>query len=321
MKKTRNTATKVGIFVFSAIAILVLTIYFIGSKDNLFSTKTNITCSFQDIRGVVVGNNVRFSGMNIGTVKDIEMKSDTSVVLTLTIAQKYTEFIYKNSIVEIVQDGIMGSKLLNISSGTPDAGSIENGDQLRAKYGIDIENMLGKVNDILGITNEAVADLKSITNKIDNGDGDLGRLINANTLTTELATTTKSLNSSLANLDQITHKINAGNGDIGTLLNNNKLTTRADDVLSTLNQVTEKTNQVVTNLETTTKSINSGDGPVNLLLNSKQTAQNIDTTILKVQGSLEQFNSTAKAIEESWIIRLFSKKKKKDNHDANDSIK
>lgn len=321
MKNRQNKAFRVGLFIFAALMILVLTIYFIGSKDNLFTTKTNVTSSFQDIRGVVVGNNVRFSGINVGTVKSIELTSDSSVILTLAISNKYAKHIYKNSIVEISQDGIMGSKLLNISSGTEDSGPIEEGDQLSAKYGIDLENMLGEARDVMAQASDAVTSLKSIANKIDTGEGDIGRLINDNTLTSQLAITTQRLNSTLANVDQITRKINTGNGDLARLINNNELTENTYSVLGNLNQAADKTNLVVTNLEATTNSINNGEGPVNLLLNSKATAQNIDTAIIKLQGSLEQFDKTAKAIEESWIVRLFSKKKKKTEDNQTDSIK
>lgn len=313
MKSIRNKATRVGIFVFGAIAVLVLTIYFIGSKDNLFASKTNVICTFQDIRGVVVGNNVRFSGINVGTVRSIEMTSDSTVVLTLSIAEKYAKHIYKNSIVEISQDGLMGSKLLNISSGTASSGLIEEGDRLHAKYGVDLEGMLSEARDILYQAGEAVTSLKSIAGKIDTGDGDIGRLINDNTLTTELVTTTRSLNSTLANVDQITRKINTGQGDLARLINGNELTDNTYSVLGNLNEAAGKTNKVVSDLAATTNSINSGEGTVNMLLNSKKTAQNIDTAILKLQNSLEEFDKTAQAIQESWIVRLFSKKKKKNS--------
>ena len=313
MKSIRNKATKVGIFVFGAIAVLVLTIYFIGSKDNLFASKMNVICTFQDIRGVVVGNNVRFSGINVGTVRSIEMTSDSTVVLTLSIADKYAKHIYKNSIVEISQDGLMGSKLLNISSGTASSGLIEEGDRLHAKYGVDLEGMLSEARDILYQAGEAVTSLKSIAGKIDTGDGDIGRLINDNTLTTELVTTTRSLNSTLANVDQITRKINTGQGDLARLINGNELTDNTYSVLGNLNEAAGKTNKVVSDLAATTNSINSGEGTVNMLLNSKKTAQNIDTAILKLQNSLEEFDKTAQAIQESWIVRLFSKKKKKNS--------
>lgn len=318
MKNQKNKALRVGLFVFSALAIFVFVIYLIGSKDNLFKPKTIITTSFNDIRGVVVGNNVRFSGITVGKVSDINIVSDKEVVLELSIVKEYAKFIYKDALVEINQDGLMGSKLINITTGLSSSGPVEEGSHLKGKEGIDVENMLYEARDILVQANDAVISLKSIAGKIDTGDNDLGRLVNNNVLTTELALTTQRLNSTLANVDHITRKINNGEGDIARLINGNELTSQTYGVLGNLNQAADKTQQVVANLETTTNSINKGEGAVNLLLNNKNTAQNIDTTILKLQNSLSEFDKTARAIQESWLIRLFTKKKKK--HTNNDSI-
>ncbi|NLO69456.1 MAG: MCE family protein [Porphyromonadaceae bacterium] len=318
MKKDTKRAFRVGTMVFTALAIFAVVIYLIGSKDNLFHSKTRITTSFNDIRGVIAGNNVRYSGINVGKVNSIEITSDSTVVLVLDIVKEYARFIYQDALVEINQHGLMGSKLLNITSGTAASGQIQDGTHLKGKEGIDIEGMLGKTQDILSQTSDAVESLKSIAQKIDLGQGDLGKLINEDMLYTNLLQTTQNLNNTLAGVDNITRKISSGEGDLARLLNKNELTTQTYSVLGNINQAADKAQQVVTNLETTTSSINSGEGTINMLLNNQKTAQNIDTTILKLQNTLTEFDKTAKAIQDSWIVRLFSKKKKK-NKEKEDS--
>ena len=321
MKNQTNKALRVGLFVFTALAIFITIIYLIGSKDNLFKTKTTITTSFNDIRGVVVGNNVRFSGIKVGKVSDINVVSDKEVVLELSIVKEYARFIYKDALVEINQDGLMGSKLINITSGHSSAGKIEEGTHLKGKEGIDIENMLYEVHDILVEAGDAVASLKSIAGKIDSGEGDLAKLVNDDVLSTELTATTRQLNTTLATVEQITKNITTGEGDIARLINSNELTSQAHQLLGNLNEAVEKTHRVAENLETTSRQINYGEGAVNLLLNNKNTAQNIDTTILKLQNSLNEFDKTARAVQNSWLIQLFSRKKLKDKKTTKDSIK
>ena len=321
MKNQTNKALRVGLFVFTALAIFITIIYLIGSKDNLFKTKTTITTSFNDIRGVVVGNNVRFSGINVGKVSDINVVSDKEVVLELSIVKEYARFIYKDALVEINQDGLMGSKLINITSGHSSAGKIEEGTHLKGKEGIDIENMLYEVHDILVEAGDAVASLKSIAGKIDSGEGDLAKLVNDDVLSTELTATTRQLNTTLATVEQITKNMTTGEGDIARLINSNELTSQAHQLLGNLNEAVEKTHRVAENLETTSRQINYGEGAVNLLLNNKNTAQNIDTTILKLQNSLNEFDKTARAVQNSWLIQLFNRKKLKDKKTTKDSIK
>lgn len=311
MKNSTNKSIKVGFFIIAAITLFVLAIYFIGSKNNLFNRKSFIYCVFNDIRGVVPGNSVRFSGISVGNVKDIEITSDSTVILKLSIRKDYTRYIYKNSIVEISQDGLMGNKILVVSSGTSDSGQIVEGDTLNAKYGVDIENLLTQVNEILTDTRSVMSNLNFMTQKINNGEGDIGELLNNKTLTTKFAPIADKLNSTLAEVENITRKINSGKGDIGQLLNSNELTDEIKSIMGNLRNVSDRTNTIVGELDQTAKSINSGEGTVGLLLNNKNTAQNIDSTIIKVNSGLDQISHALKSLEGSWIMNTAVGKKKK----------
>jgi phospholipid/cholesterol/gamma-HCH transport system substrate-binding protein len=48
---------------------------------------------FKSVSGLEVGNNVRFSGINIGTVDEIELITDTSVLVALVIRKEFQQFI------------------------------------------------------------------------------------------------------------------------------------------------------------------------------------------------------------------------------------
>jgi phospholipid/cholesterol/gamma-HCH transport system substrate-binding protein len=63
------------------------------------------------------GNNVLFSGINVGTVSEIQLVTDTSVVVRLLIKRR-TKFIKSDAIASIGSDGLMGDKVLTISPGT-----------------------------------------------------------------------------------------------------------------------------------------------------------------------------------------------------------
>jgi len=143
MNKTKKTL-RLGIFIASALILFIVAIYLIGSKENLFSSTTNIHASFKDIRGLMSGNIVRFAGINIGTVKDIRIVADSSVIVSMTIRNSYTDYIYKNSTVQIGQEGLMGGKIVLISSGDPSTGKVEEGDYLPVTVGLDIQAIIVK---------------------------------------------------------------------------------------------------------------------------------------------------------------------------------
>ncbi len=319
MIREKKQAFKVGLLIFGSITILISVIYLIGSKNNLFKSKTKIYCVFSDIKGILEGNQVRFSGINVGTVQDINITSDSTVVLTLDIAKKYTQHIHKGFFVEINQDGLMGGKIISIRNNGTNILPVENGDTLQTIKGIDIDNMLNTSNNILVNTNDLVKTLNQLVHKFNEGDGDFSRLLNQNYLTNQLTKTLSELNSSLANISQISAKINQGKGDLGTLINDKKLTNQVNELLVKLNKTGDKANKTISELQKTATNINSENSSVNQIIKSPDFAKKLDSTITNINVSLEQFNKTANAIEESWILNVFSKKKKnKDTEEEND---
>ena len=269
MKKTRR-ALRLGIFVATAIVLFVVAVYMIGSKGNLFSPTTDIISSFKDIRGLVVGNNVRFAGINVGTVKDIRIVSDSSVIVTMSIRDDYTEYIYKNSTVQIGQEGLMGGKIVLISSGTPETGTVGEGDYLAVAEGLDIQGMIAQAQTMLLEATKTISNLTSVTDKIDKGDGDISRLINNNDLTTQLNAVTQKLNNSMADVNDITKKVNNGEGDLGKLINDDGISTQLTGIMENLNATSVKAHAAVSELQQTAQAINSGEGVLPRLLHDGQ---------------------------------------------------
>ena len=320
MKKTKKTL-RLGIFIASALILFIVAIYLIGSKQNLFSSNTEVHASFKDIRGLMSGNIVRFAGINIGTVSDIRVVADTSVIVSMTIRDTYTDYIYKNSSVQIGQEGLMGGKIVLISTGDPATGKVEEGDYLPVADGLDIQAMIAQATEMLDEAKGTVANLRSITGKLDTGDGDIARLLNDSDLTIALAEATKSLNASLSDVNGITNKINNGQGDIGKLVNDDSITTQLNLITANLSSITKKADSVVNQLHQTAYTINNGEGILPRLLNDKQMGLTVDTVITNVDQGVIEITSAAETIANSWIFRLFSKKKDNKNDQQPETLK
>ena len=309
--KTKK-ALRLGIFVASAVILFIVAIYLIGSKQNLFSSTTDIHASFKDIRGLMTGNIVRFAGINIGTVKDIQLVADSSVIVTMTIRDTYTEYIYKNSAVQIGQEGLMGGKIVLISTGDPTTGKVQQDDYLPVSTGLDIQAMIAQATEMLDEAKGTVANMRSITDKLNEGDGDIARLLNENNITTSLESATERLHASLSDMNQITGKINNGQGDLGKLVNSDSITSQVNSIMVNLNSTTQKADSLVNELYHTSYTINNGDGVLPRLLHDEQMGHNVDTAIAKVDQSLIEITKAAETISKSWLFRLFSKKNKND---------
>jgi len=118
-KKESGFTWKLGMFVVIALVLFIFTIYFVGKQKNLFGSTIHLRAQFKTVSGLKVGNNIRFSGINVGTVDDITLITDTSVMVDLVIKKKmYSKFIKTDAKASIGSDGLMGDKVLTISPGS-----------------------------------------------------------------------------------------------------------------------------------------------------------------------------------------------------------
>src|SRR5436190_2005073 len=109
---------RLGIFVSAGILLFTLVIYFIGSRQNMFTKTINVRGIFKDVSGLQPGNNVRFSGINVGTIDEIVIISDSLVRVDMTVKKTTQKYIKKDAVATIGSEGLMGNKVLNISPGS-----------------------------------------------------------------------------------------------------------------------------------------------------------------------------------------------------------
>ena len=83
----------------------------------MFSSTFQVSGIFKDISGLQVGNNVRYSGINVGIVEDIQQVSDSTVKVDMQIEEKTRKFMKKNAKAIIGSDGLMGNKIMIIIPG------------------------------------------------------------------------------------------------------------------------------------------------------------------------------------------------------------
>jgi len=85
MKTTMSQKTRIGLFTIIGLLILVAGIFIIGKKKNLFGDTFHIYGTFNNVGGLQVGNNIRFAGINVGTVEDISIVSDTMIRVDMVL--------------------------------------------------------------------------------------------------------------------------------------------------------------------------------------------------------------------------------------------
>ena len=117
MAKSDSKKVRVGIFVVIGTILLIVTLYYIGQRQYLFSSNIELHAVFDNVNGLQVGNNVRYSGINIGTVSKIEMKEVGKIIIKMSVEEKLSYFMKTDAVASIGSDGLVGSMVVNIVPG------------------------------------------------------------------------------------------------------------------------------------------------------------------------------------------------------------
>lgn len=113
MRLTSSKKIRLWLFIIIGISLFgsaVYIIYIIGKPENLIGKNFLVYGIFKDVNGLNVGNNVRYSGVNVGTVSGLKIINDTSVRVKATLENKVHQFIRQDSKMEIGTEGVMEAK-------------------------------------------------------------------------------------------------------------------------------------------------------------------------------------------------------------------
>jgi phospholipid/cholesterol/gamma-HCH transport system substrate-binding protein len=193
---------RLGLFVTGGLVIFVLAVFIIGKQKNLFNPVFKLTTTFYNVSGLQVGNNVRFSGINVGIVDNIQIINDSTVKVDMLIKKDVLKFIKTDCQIAIGSEGFIGDKLLVISQGSPDAPLAKDGQELESNEPVETDAIIESLNITAGNIEVITDQLAEIMIKINSGNGTLGRLIEDSTLAENLNKTIVNLKQSSKSLDE-----------------------------------------------------------------------------------------------------------------------
>jgi phospholipid/cholesterol/gamma-HCH transport system substrate-binding protein len=193
---------RLGLFVLVGLALFVLAVFIIGKQKNLFDSVFTVKSTFYNVSGLQVGNVVRFSGINVGTVDNIKIINDSTVQVEMLIKQDVQKFIKSDSEVGIGSEGIIGDRLLIISQGSTDSPMAKNGQMLVSSEPIDTDAIIESLEATAMNAEIFSAELSAMMVNINSGKGTLGRLIQDSTIADNLSTTMYNLKQTSKGLDE-----------------------------------------------------------------------------------------------------------------------
>ncbi len=329
MKSTKNTrAFIVGIFIFLGIAIFVVTILTLGGQQKTFQKSIVVTAIFDDINGLQKGNNIWFSGVKIGTVKKISFHGNSQVQVDMNIDEASKQYIQKNAKARISSDGLIGNKIIVIYSGAKKSPPVENGDMLEVEKVASSDEMMSTLQannqNLFAIT----TDFKSISKKISEGKGTVGKLLTDETLVRELQTTMVMLRQASSNAQRLSLNVADYAAKLqkkGTLANDlitdTTIFARLKETSSQIEEVSHRAGTIVNNLTATTEGINRSlqnpNTPAGLLLHDESAGADMRITLHNLQTSSIKLDEDLEAVQHNFLLKGFFKKKAKKEAEEN----
>lgn len=133
--------------IMGAVVLLVATgfIYIAYSSGNVKATADgyNLQAKFDRADGLVLGTDVRVSGIKVGAVAKQEIDPKTYMaVVTMNVDKKIQ--LPEDSSAEIVGDGLLGSKYIAIVPGGAEKMIPENGEIKFTQSSVSLEQLIGK---------------------------------------------------------------------------------------------------------------------------------------------------------------------------------
>ena len=192
---------KLGMFVIIGGFLFMVAIYLIGKNRNLFGETFELKSHFSNVSGLKVGNSVRFAGINIGTVKQIEFVSDSSVVVMVVIKEEVHQYIKTDAMASIGSDGLMGDKVLTISPGSKSDVIVKNNAVIASTKAVEMDDIMQSVKVSVDNAQVITYELAEFTSKMNNENSMLSKLVNDDKMG-------KSLDATLNNMQEATKGLN-----------------------------------------------------------------------------------------------------------------
>jgi phospholipid/cholesterol/gamma-HCH transport system substrate-binding protein len=317
---------KLGLFVLAGLLFLIITLYFIGKDRDLFGRTFILKTRFHNVQGLVPGNNVRFAGIDAGTVRRIVMINDTLVEVVMVIQNKMHPFIKKNAITSIGTDGLMGNKVINIESARNDAPSVLENDVLISRRPLNTDDMLrtlDKTNSDIAVVAE---NLKMTVWKLNNSTA-LWALLNDKDIPVDIRRSAANIQQAtarasamMADLDQVVSGIKAGKGSLGRIVSDTMLAVKLDEAIDHINGVGEEADKLADQLSNVVTSLqhdmNQGKGTVNALLKDSGMVVKLNNSLSNIERGSDAFNQNMEALKHNFLFRGYFRRLEKQQQKA-----
>ncbi len=164
---TRLQAALLGAAVLAGLALGGWGLFRVGDRQQLWAETFTLHVGFPRLQGVAVGTPVRVRGLEAGVVSAVDLPAadlpDDPLTLRLTLDRRFQPLVFADASAAIVQEGMIGARVVEIDPGRRDRGGVADGTTIAARPTPELA-------DLLAETREALAEIRE-------GQGTIGKLL------------------------------------------------------------------------------------------------------------------------------------------------
>jgi len=222
---------KVGVFLALSLLGLLIVLAYLAIENDLFASRYHLQFTVDKGTGFSQGMPVKLSGFRIGRLDELRLNDEARVVVLMTIDSEYAQWIRRDSVARLVNEGLVGDAIIEIAAGSVEAKELMDGESIRFETSKTLEE---HVNDIATKVQPVLLEVRDIIGYVADPDGDFKQsLRNINRLTRELQGTRGRVDSLL----------DATSNDIGSLLK------QANQTFATLDQTLQRIDTILLDAE------------------------------------------------------------------------
>lgn len=288
---------KLGIFIFFGVAIFVIAIFLLGGKSSIFSDTFYVKAFFTDIQGLRSGATVRLSGIDVGSVKSVDLIGDGKVLVVLTLEEDIHHYITTTTTATIQTEGLVGNKVVVLQIGREEGKVVKEWGVIPTKDPVGFSEIVTETQGIMEYTKNMTRDLAEIVSRVNRGEGSIGKLLvdedlyqSASQLTVQAEQSLSAITGRLEEVSEIFKTLGYG---VDTMLGN--------------------VNTVVTQIDTILTGVQQGKGILGAVLVEgssydslfKSTIRNVQTTAAEARLAASRLAENMEALKHNWLFKSY----------------
>ncbi len=227
---------KVGVVITLALCTLFITIFFAGSIEKILSPKVQLKAQIQNVKGLREGAPVWVSGIEVGSVKSINLHPEYGTIVTLSINKKALGYLRKDSEASVMTMGLLGDKYVELSGGSAKAEPLKPGNMIKGTAVIELKDVMEASASSIAKMSDFINKLDHLVTKIERGEGTIAKFLTDPAIYNNLKETTKALSTILKDIEN-------GKGTVKMLLEDPSLYNKLVATISSLEDLSRKINE------------------------------------------------------------------------------